>query len=503
MLWLDSSSDLIRFGGSSDATSTSIAKGGNVGIGAGATSTAGLYVSKVETITSGSFFGANLAAFLNPASASSASLVGFQGTARSYTGNAQNFTGIFYGSIHNVTHQGSGTMNTAYGGQFYNSTNGGGVITNSYAIKVANGAVSGVGSAITNQYGIYVDALTSGGTLNYAIYTNAGLVRLGDRLLPQQATTAGAPAYVNGAVWFDTTLDKLKIGGASVYETVLTDTFTAYGILFSNPSGNVTAFSNFIFDSAAPSLFIDALTASPDGWRSLNLFASNDGSADTTNVGLTMTAWGTPTIGTYIKGIQSAGTKAAPTAVGSGVNLFRVRAGGHDGNVAGVSSNSTSAEMKFLSNQIFTTSAHGTRIEFYTTPDASTTLTLALTIGNNGSILSPTIGGIGYTTGAGGTVTQATNKATGVTLNKVTGLITMNNAALAANTTVSFTLTNSAIAATDTIILQHNSAGTVGAYTLNVQPAAGSAVINVRNVTAGSLSEAIVIRFTVIKSISA
>ena len=36
-------------------------------------------------------------------------------------------------------------------------------------------------------------------------------------------------------------------------------------------------------------------------------------------------------------------------------------------------------------------------------------------------------GGIGYATGAGGTVMQATNKATGVTLNTVSGQITTNN----------------------------------------------------------------------------
>jgi hypothetical protein len=48
--------------------------------------------------------------------------------------------------------------------------------------------------------------------------------------------------------------------------------------------------------------------------------------------------------------------------------------------------------------------------------------------------------GIGYATGAGGTVTQATSKSTAVTLNTVTGAITMNNAALAAATIVSFTL---------------------------------------------------------------
>lgn len=110
-----------------------------------------------------------------------------------------------------------------------------------------------------------------------------------------------------------------------------------------------------------------------------------------------------------------------------------------------------------------------------------------------------TTGTIGYEAGAGGVVTQETNKTTGVTLNASSGQITMNGAALNADTTVSFTLTNSRIAASDVLILNHVSAGTGGAYTLNARPAAGSAVINVRNVTGGSLSEAIVIGFAVIK----
>jgi hypothetical protein len=111
--------------------------------------------------------------------------------------------------------------------------------------------------------------------------------------------------------------------------------------------------------------------------------------------------------------------------------------------------------------------------------------------------------GIGYSTGAGGTVTQATSKATGVTLSKANGEITLNNASLAADTTVSFTLTNSAIAATDVLILNHASAGTVGAYAFNAQCAAGSAVINVRNLTAGALAEAIVVRYVLIKAVNA
>ena len=109
----------------------------------------------------------------------------------------------------------------------------------------------------------------------------------------------------------------------------------------------------------------------------------------------------------------------------------------------------------------------------------------------------------GYITGEGGTVTQATSKATAVTLNKKCGQITMNSAALAAATTVTFVLTNSTIAATDLLVLNHVSGGTAGAYLLNAQAAAGSVSINVRNVTAGSLSEAIVIGFAVIKAVIA
>ena len=99
-----------------------------------------------------------------------------------------------------------------------------------------------------------------------------------------------------------------------------------------------------------------------------------------------------------------------------------------------------------------------------------------------------------------GTITQATNKGTTVVLNKTCGTVTMNGAALGADGIISFTLTNSTIAATDVVVLNHASAGTAGKYALNAQAAAGSAVITVTNISAGSLSEAIVIRFTVIKA---
>jgi len=106
----------------------------------------------------------------------------------------------------------------------------------------------------------------------------------------------------------------------------------------------------------------------------------------------------------------------------------------------------------------------------------------------------------GYTTAAQGTVTQATSKSTGVTLNKSAGQITMNNAALAGATAVSFTLTNSLISTNDLLILNVGSGGTAVAYTVYTSSiSAGSAVITLRNMTAAtSLSEAVVINFALI-----
>lgn len=109
-------------------------------------------------------------------------------------------------------------------------------------------------------------------------------------------------------------------------------------------------------------------------------------------------------------------------------------------------------------------------------------------------------GTLGYTTSAEGTVTQATSKSTGVTLNYSTGIITMNNAALASATNVSFTLTNSYISSNDVVILtQASGAASAGSYNVWVSSlSAGSCVITVRNITAGSLSEALVLNFALI-----
>ena len=108
---------------------------------------------------------------------------------------------------------------------------------------------------------------------------------------------------------------------------------------------------------------------------------------------------------------------------------------------------------------------------------------------------------VGPTTG--GTVTQATNKSTGVTLNTESGQITMAGAALADGAEVTFTVTNDRVAATDVPHAVHGSAGTAGAYVVNVSAvAAGSFKVTVGNVSGGSLSQAIVINFVLLKGAS-
>jgi len=109
---------------------------------------------------------------------------------------------------------------------------------------------------------------------------------------------------------------------------------------------------------------------------------------------------------------------------------------------------------------------------------------------------------IGYAPTAQGTVTQATDKSTGVTLNKSAGRITMNNAALAGGAVVSFTLTNNLISTNDTIIVcvSSNTTGSAaGAYTAYVSYlSANTALISLRNLSGTSYSEAVIINYAII-----
>jgi predicted ThiF/HesA family dinucleotide-utilizing enzyme len=107
---------------------------------------------------------------------------------------------------------------------------------------------------------------------------------------------------------------------------------------------------------------------------------------------------------------------------------------------------------------------------------------------------------LGYSPAAQGSVTQLTDKSTSVTLNKSSGRITMNNASLTTATNATFTLNNSLISANDTVILTISGGqATPGSYNVFANALnAGSVSITLRNISGGTLSEAVVINYAII-----
>lgn len=139
-----------------------------------------------------------------------------------------------------------------------------------------------------------------------------------------------------------------------------------------------------------------------------------------------------------------------------------------------------------------------------TTISGNTTVNQDLTVrgatNSSGNVLVTGFGGLGYGTGSGGAVTQATSRTTGVTLNKTNGAITLVSAA-GSTTWQSFTVTNSTVAATDTIIVNQKS-GTDLYQIFVTNVAAGSFRISFAT-TGGTTTEQPVFNFAVIKAVTA
>jgi hypothetical protein len=110
---------------------------------------------------------------------------------------------------------------------------------------------------------------------------------------------------------------------------------------------------------------------------------------------------------------------------------------------------------------------------------------------------------VGHTAG-GAAVTQTGNKSGAVTINAPCGRITIASGALAAGAEASFVVTNNQVAATDVVIVNHASGGTAGAYMVGVGAVgAGSFRVVLSNLSTGSLNEALVLNFAVIRAVAA
>lgn len=124
-----------------------------------------------------------------------------------------------------------------------------------------------------------------------------------------------------------------------------------------------------------------------------------------------------------------------------------------------------------------------------------------------GFLVNVATAAIGYSTGAGGAITQLTNRTTGVTLSTPTGQITTNNTTLAAEAAAVFTVTNTKVLIGDVIAVSIQSGSNGGNTKVTVNTvAAGSFVIQVANdnAAAGTAETgAIIINYAIIRAVAA
>jgi len=232
-----------------------------------------------------------------------------------------------------------------------------------------------------------------------------------------------------------------------------------------------------------------------DGTYRVTLKSRSTNLSDSPATGTTQTGWPIDTVG------DDALTAASIAVTGAVTAATSTTTGATTANTLVSTTSITCATVVasggITANSVAATSYTGTTADF-------TGAATAASVTTSGAIRSSGTGGIGYATGAGGAVVQATSKVTAFTLSKTCGTIEFAADALGADTTSGGTVwTNTTIAATDVVVFTHSSGGTLGAYSIACTPASGSATIYIRNNTPGSLSEAPIFRFAVIKGVVA
>lgn len=441
-----------------------------------------------------------------------------------------NSTVTLYGIYANPTFPATATT-AGYVGYFKASTAASAFTqTNTYGVYVAN-ASKGAASAITNQYGLYIEAISGGATLNIGAYIAGGGVQsVGTGFIVGTSAPGTSVAYNAEST---TTLS----GSTSQYgfKTNVTLGSGATSAGYGYYAQVNTAASSFTMTNAY-GLYVDTLSkgASSAVTNNYGLYVNTASGGATLNYGIYV-AGGTPALYIAAGGVQNNASDgrgyaygAAPltssafysTGDAAGTSRYGLNVTNAWGSTTTVAGYGAYLGITTTAAGFTMTNMYGAYIDAVAKGAGSTITnryglyvvaptdgaTINHAIYSTGSIVSAgATQGIGYATGAGGAQTQGAGSGKGTTVvsNTVTTLITMNNAALNLLTIVSFTFTNSAIAATDHVIVEHQSAGTMGCYDCWCTPAGGSGTIYVKNISAGSLSEAIVIRATIIKAVSA
>ena len=398
----------------------------------------------------------------------------------------------------------------------------------SYKHFHADAITKGSESAITNEYGFY-GGVTSG-TGKYNLYMNgdadnyiSGKLGIGatpTNKLDVVGTSSGGSVVaricnnadtVNSQVILslDCRGDGVNVRDSQIRATRLAGSGTSSLEFYTANDGDPA--KRLDIDNTGAAVFSSTISAT-------NIAASGSLSAtlNSTNPGVSITQSGSGNGITVSKsssgiGFYSSGTAPGPIEIGKT---------GNQSNVAiGMSSVGGNIELKgpattgnpFID---FATANTDYDVRLALTPNSGVagTLgagTLAIGAGNittgadflsSASILSSNKQkGIGHAVGTSLVATQGSNKTTLVTINSVVGTITTASSTLQGGSANTFIFNNAGIAANDNIILNTIS-GTIGAYNVGLGSiGTGTCNVFIRNLTTGPLSEAVQIRYTVLK----
>ena len=254
------------------------------------------------------------------------------------------------------------------------------------------------------------------------------------------------------------------------------------------------------------------------------------------------TAWDVSTA-TFLQAFSISGQETVPNSIvltGDGQRMFVCGQTGDDVNVYSLSTAWNISTATFLGvasvsgqeiaptgiyvrpdgSKLYVVGTTNDTVYQYSVPSISFDLTGPLTLNGSATVAQDLVangilsgqivqatGSLGYPVGTGGAVTQLTSRTTGVTLNKITGAITLVAGSLGGHDADEFTLTNSTIEANDVVMLVIKSgvdAATRKYYQVHtVTVAAGSCVISVGNIDNATIpsagTESPVIQFVVLK----
>lgn len=173
----------------------SLRNAGHLAVGGNSSVSASTLISLDETFTSGTVTGVNGVIRLNPGAADGNYHTGMRYQLQTASGNVQNFTGGLRGVTAFVEHNGTGTMNEAWGAEFRVDNSSTGTINSAVGLRVQPNNNSG-GGAILDNYGLFIDSQTAGTNNNYALYTNSGTVRFGGVIQAQTLGTADTNTHL-------------------------------------------------------------------------------------------------------------------------------------------------------------------------------------------------------------------------------------------------------------------------------------------------------------------